>query len=197
MTSITRLFASALTAAAISCVSLGSAVAAPVFSITGPPSVSVGSTFGLSVVATDVTDLYAYQLDVTFDPTLFQATGVSQGGFLPSGGTTFFDGGTIDNVLGTISFVFDTLLGPGPGVSGGGELVALSFTSIGSGIGTFGLANVIALDSALNDIPVGTQGLTVAAVPEPASWMLAGFALFAAFSTRRRNTDDVKAVSAA
>lgn len=188
MPSMIRSFQSLIAALAASTLLAGAAFAAPVFSVAGPATVASGSAFTLDVVASDVTDLYGFQFDVRFDPTRFQAQGTSEGGFLLGGGSTFFDGGTIDNVLGSISFVLDTLMGLGAGVDGSGVLASVAFTSVGSGVGVFELQNVLALDSALGEIAVGTASLNVNAVPEPAmlGLMLAAFGGLALAQRRRR-----------
>lgn len=133
---------------------------------------------GIDVVATDVTDLYAYQFSLSFNPAFLEATSVTEGGFLPSGGATFFDSGVIDNASGTISFVFGTLLSPVAGVTGSGVLVSLLFNTLQDGVNRLTLSDVIALNSNLDDIPVEVGGLTL--VPEPGSlWLLAAAVLIA------------------
>lgn len=152
--------------------STGTAWAAPTLSIVGPTSATIGSSWGVQVRASDVSDLYGYQFDLNFDASKFQAQGATEGVFLQSAGATFFDGGTIDNAAGSISFVFDTLLGAGPGVTGSGILAEFSFTAVTSGSGLFSLANVAAIDSSLADIGAQTEALLVNAVPEPATLAL-------------------------
>ena len=68
-----RQFLFAVTAAiAILASSLGSASAAPILSI-APTSTTVqaGHTFSVDVSIADVTDLFAYQFDLGFDPAMF------------------------------------------------------------------------------------------------------------------------------
>jgi Cohesin domain len=146
--------------------------AAPSFTLSSTPSVlEPGFVMPLDVNASALTDLYAYQLSVNYDPTLFRANAVTEGPFLASGGATFFDGGTIDNTAGEISFVLDTLLGPGPGVTGSGLLDAISFTVLRHGGGSISLSDVLALDSIGNVIAVTTPGLPLS-TPEPGSVVL-------------------------
>jgi hypothetical protein len=189
MHSVKRLARSILIAA--SALAAGSAMAAPTFAITGPSSITQGSTFTLAISATDVADLYAWQLDIAFNPVLFRAGGVTEGSFLKTGGSTYFDGGVADNAAGTISFAFDTLLGSGPGVSGSGTLAILSFTSIANSntYGNFAISDVSALNSSLASMTVATRALDVQVtpVPEPETWglMLAGLVGIAAVGRRR------------
>jgi hypothetical protein len=80
------------------------ASATPILNIE-PPSqvVHPGPSFSLDVLISNVADLYAFQFDLGFDPLILSATGVTEGPFLPSGGTTAFIPGTIDNSGGTVS----------------------------------------------------------------------------------------------
>jgi hypothetical protein len=134
-----------------------------------------GDSLSVDVVVNGVTDLYAFQFDLVFDPTKLQAISSSEGLFLPSGGTTFFVPGAIDNVNGVISFVADTLIGPVPGVTGNGDLASISFMAAASGTSFLNLTNLLFLDSTLNDIGnLTTTGGSVTieprtSVPEPST----------------------------
>lgn len=146
--------------------------------VAGPASnPSAGDTFEVDVDVSGITDLYAFQFDLTFDPTLLAADSVTEGAFLPSGGTTFFIPGTIDNVGGDVSANSDTLIAAIPGVSGGGTLVRFEFTALEGGTSALTFANEILLDSSLNDITADSTfqngSITVASpVPEPKTEML-------------------------
>jgi hypothetical protein len=168
----------ALAATVLALLPATAALAAPAFSITGPGgSVYNGATLTLSVNASDVADLFAYQFSIEFDPALFQAISVEKGDFLGPADAGFFDGGTIDNTAGSISLVFETLVGEVAGVTGSGLLNTIQFQVTGhSGVGSFSLLDVAALDSGINEFAVGTSSFTqVIAVPEPTSaWLLFG-----------------------
>ncbi|MBZ5634921.1 MAG: cohesin domain-containing protein [Acidobacteriia bacterium] len=141
----------------------------------GSASVGVGSTFSVPVTISGTSDLYAFQFDLSFDPSILQLQSVAEGPFLPSAGATFFIPATIDNVLGVASFTADSLLGPGPGAAGAGILASFNFQAFAGGTSTLSLANVILLDSNLNDIQFETTGggVIVTSVPEPASaWLI-------------------------
>jgi general secretion pathway protein D len=121
--------------------------------VVGPASnPSVGDTFSINVNVTNISDLYAYQLDLTYDPTLLSAVSVSEGPFLASGGTTFFIPGTIDNVGGSVTATADALIGAISGVNGSGTLLTFQFTAIGAGTSALNIANPTFLDSSFNDI---------------------------------------------
>jgi hypothetical protein len=110
-------------------------------------AVSVGDNFALDIKVSDVTDLFSFQFDIGFSPSILSATAITEGAFLPSGGFTFFIPGTIDNVLGTISFTADTLLSAPPGVNGSGVLATLSFQALAAGTSAVDLSSIILLDS--------------------------------------------------
>ncbi len=133
--------------------------------------VGIGQTFSLNISIANVINLYAYQFTVNFNPGVLSANSMSEGPLLKSGGTTFFDGGTINNSTGTISFTFDTMLGAGPGVNGSGVLTTANFTSLASGMTAITLSDVLFLDANFNTIPVTVSGgsVNVQAVPDESS----------------------------
>lgn len=194
MNRLFRRLETGLATATLAMLPLSAAIAAPTIALTGPASVERGAPFAVQVSALDVTDLYAFQFDVTFDPALFTASGVTEGAFLASGGTTFFDGGTIDNTSGVVSFVFDTLIGAIPGVSGSGVLARIDFNAadVAFSSGAFQLTDAMALDSSLDLVDVALRGQSVA-IPEPAalSLSLAALAVLGASSWRRRAAGSV------
>jgi len=145
--------------------------------VTSPSTVSQGSTFEVDVMTLNAVDLFDYQFDLTFNPGVLSAVGVSEGPFLSNGGTTFFLPGTIDNSGGTITLNADSLLGPIPGVSGSGVLVQFDFTALEPGLSNFAIQNVLLqdstgaiLDSTTNGGSVTVTGTSV--TPEPSSFSL-------------------------
>jgi general secretion pathway protein D len=158
----------------------------PMLSIAPSSSiVGAGNSISLDVIISSVTDLYAFQFDLSFDPGTVSAASIVEGGFLAGGGTTAFIPGTIDNVAGTITATADTLIGPGPGVIGSGTLAILTLTGLESGTSTIDLSNVILLDSNLGAINANLQSgsvtVTSTAVPEANTLVLliAGVSLLA------------------
>ncbi len=157
-----------------------------------PAAVRAGDSFTLDVGVADVADLYAFQFDVGFDPAILQAKAALEGDFLSAGGrTTLFWPGSIDNLAGTVSFAANTLVGPGPGVTGSGWVVHLSFQALTAGRSELTFGNVVLLDSALAEIaatPLGSA-VSVTSVPEPASVALyaMGLALLMTSARRMRN----------
>jgi hypothetical protein len=156
--------------------------------LTTATTATTGAMVDVDVTIADIADLYAYQFTLNFDQALFKVTGVSEGAFLATAGATFSDSGLVDNGNGTISFVFNTLLGPEAGASGSGNLLHITFEALGAGSSALGFSELMFLNSALNDInvDVAPSSIQTQAVPEPASYLLFGAALFAAGALRRR-----------
>jgi hypothetical protein len=187
--------------AALLSVACAQAWAVPTLNITpSPANATPGSSLGVDVTVSDIADLYTYQFSLAFDPTVLQAGTVSLGNFLEgSGVATFGDPGVLDNAAGTISWVFNTLLGPEAGVGGSGLLLHIDFNTLAPGTSGLNFSDVLFLDSSLADIAVNAVNgsVTVAAaptdVPEPATWMLVGLGAVAAATLRRRGLPAARA----
>src|SRR4051794_19576547 len=158
--------------AALMLAALPAAFGSPVISVqTGP--LGAGQTFTASIAITGVTGLYAFQFDLGFSRQVINALSITEGAFLPSGGSTFFIPGSINNAGGTITFTADSLLGSGPGVSGSGVLANVLFRGAGQGISPISISNAVALDPNLNPIVIATtDGQSPQIVPEPAGYLL-------------------------
>lgn len=186
-----RWAAAGLVAAAWLGAGLAPADASPTLSLS-PSATTVfkNQAFTVNVLAGDVADLFGYQFDVGFDPSRYRVVGVDEGPFLLTGGSTFFSPGTIDNAAGTVSFVFDSIFGGVSGVGGSGLLATIDFVALAdtTGPGTIGLANVTALDSALDTIALApVASAVVSVIPEPEVWALLPVGLLAVAAWRRRS----------
>ena len=153
--------------------------ATPIISVSPPASaVNVGDSVSVDIVISGAVDLYAFQFDVGFNPSVLSATSIVEGAFLPSGGTTIYLPGTISNVSGTISFTADSLETAINGVTGAGQLATVTFQAIGAGSSPVNVLNVTLLDSTLSGIADTEQAGTIratassAAVPEPSTFAL-------------------------
>lgn len=176
-----------IAAAAISMLAMGAAQADPVISLNVSPSpAGVGNTVLVDVVISGAVDLYAYQFSLLFNPAVLQATTSAEGSFLPTGGSTFFVGGTVDNTAGAVNFTVGSLLGLLPGVSGNGTLATLSFNAAAIGSSTLSFRDVLLLDSELLDITSTSQGGAVSVVPEPSAWLMFGLGLVGVAGLARR-----------
>jgi Cohesin domain/PEP-CTERM motif len=155
----------------------------PAATVIGP-----GQTFSVDIVIGGVIDLFAFQFDLTFDPTIIAASSVTEGPFLPTGGPTSFFEGFIDNANGEITFTADTLLGAIPGVTGSGTLVTATFAALAPGISGITPSNVILLDSSLVTVPASVEDATVSVVPAPATVLLlaSGALAWGVFWRRKR-----------
>lgn len=111
------------------------------------------TNFTVRVRIRDVTDLYAWQFKMTFDPTLMQCLSVTEGEFLRNVGPTMFPGAVIDNIAGSI-LAACTLLVP-PGASGGCVLAYVTFHCKAAGESTLNMdyPDTFLLDSSGNPIP--------------------------------------------
>ena len=95
--------------------------------------IHTGDTFTLDIRAEDVTDLAGWQFDITFDLAILEAINVSEGDFLKAdGGTTFFQGGSIDNAAGKITGLSGARLSA-QGVTGTGTLLQVRFKAKSGG----------------------------------------------------------------
>ena len=183
--------------------------AAPIISIDPATTlVRAGEAFNLNVLvgatddgaADDVSDLFAYQFGVVFNPLLLNATHVSEGPFLSGAGETFFIPGVIDNVAGEITFNANTLIGPGAGVTGAGSLLNVAFLAVAPGTSPVSVVFNTASGDALFDsagieiVPFSTVPgdvtVAAAAAPEPGTllFIATGFAAYAVRRKRRVRT---------
>jgi hypothetical protein len=142
----------------------GPALAAPTaasVSLTATPSVSVGDTVALDLGLLGTTDIYAYDVTLTFDPAVLAYVDGSATG--PTGG---FD--SVEKSDGSVTLVHSRL-GTSPALSG--DLAATaSFTAVGSGSASIDATAVSLVDetgetTALTD--AATASVDVAAIPTP------------------------------
>jgi len=99
-------------------------------------AVQVGETFTVNVMISDVSNLYGWQINVTFNPGVLGVVRVEEGPFLESVNATMWPKPSIDNstgyVLATSSFTPPYTSIPA-GASGSGQLATITFSVKASG----------------------------------------------------------------
>ena len=161
--------------------------AVPTLSVAATPNpAQVGSPVALDVLIAGVADLFGYQFSLAFNPAVFQVTGAIEGAFLPTAGATLFDGGTVNNTLGTVTLAFGSLTGPVAGANGGGVLARINFSVARAGSSSLTFSDVILLDSNLATITAQATNGMLTAVPEPASYALFALGLAGLAAWRQR-----------
>jgi hypothetical protein len=139
-------------AAIILACGVASATTEPIVNITPPTqTVTIGSFPEIAIEIAGISDLYAFQLSLSYDPSIVAAQTVIEGGFLPAGGTTIFIPGSINNMMGNITFIVDSLVGDIPGATGSGILSEITFEALAPG------TTLITLSDALFWIPALTN----------------------------------------
>jgi hypothetical protein len=125
--------------------------------VVGPPP-KIGEAFNVDITIADVMDLYTWQVGLTFDSTVLEALGITEGEFLKRGGVpTLWTPGSIDNTNGIIHYSACSITGPNPGVDGSGQLMSVTFEVKTSGESTLVPTDVLLLYSDLTPIePVNT-----------------------------------------
>ncbi|MCU1476455.1 MAG: hypothetical protein JWQ64_1148 [Subtercola sp.] len=130
-------------------------------SLTATPSVSVGDTVDIGLKLVGATDIFAYDVTLTFDPAVLSYVDGSATG--PTGG---FD--SVEKSTGSITLV-NSRLGTSPALSGDLASIA-TFTAVGSGDASIAASTVSLVDetgatTALSD--AATADVVVAAAPTP------------------------------
>ncbi len=167
-----------------------------------PKDVVVGGTFEVGVIVRDISDLFAYDVELSYDPTALAVVSITDGNALsPSNPIDFLS--FFDNSIGEAS-ASDTMERPNPGVTIGalgGLLFIIKFQALAVG------STIIEFDTICGDPPadlfctqlldsnnpsllipyLSVAGIVNIAqrVPEPALMALLGLGLAAAAGRRR------------
>ena len=127
----------------------------------GSQTVTAGTDFTVDVNISGVSNLYGYQFDLLFNPSVLSAVSSSEGSFLSKGGSTFFIPGTNDNTHGVVAATADTLLSNSKGASGSGTLVAFTFDAIKSGVSNITISGADFSNASSGSISTSTFGGSV------------------------------------
>ena len=123
--------------------------------------IHTGDTFTLDILAENITDFAGWQFDIVFDSTILEAINVSEGDFLNTdGGTTFFQGGSIDNAAGKIGGLNAARLST-QGVNGTGVLLQVRFKAKSAGETELALRNFEFAASTGDSIPAGPHEIRI------------------------------------
>jgi hypothetical protein len=143
--------------------------------ISSATTVGLGQTVTVNVTVTNVTapGLFSYQLTLTYNNTLLNATSATippDHMLKPATPSNIFiiDPGTINQTAGNVTFAL-TMLGAEAGKTGNGTLVTVTFTGLLQGNCTIDLphADLILVDADTLEIAVGTiNPITVQIIPE-------------------------------
>jgi len=118
-------------------------------------------------------DLYAFQFDLIFNPSVLEAVSVTEGSFLRHQGPTVFVPGTISNSAGRISLTAGSLIGPIAGASGDGPLAGITFTALANGTSNIRIGNPVLLDSTLAPVTASLEaGVVQVGIPEPSTFYI-------------------------
>jgi len=174
-------------------------------------SVNVGDTFTLSLDIGKLTQhlrscgffcfinessLFAWQVEIDYDPNVFQALQVDEGTFLPGTDTTTWFPGFIDDTNGSISFILESLTNGSSGVNTdltGGQLLTVTFQALAASLGstisiapgscfqaTIDLGTTdCTISTFLNTSATATVSVASSAVPEPSLWLVNALMLLA------------------
>ena len=123
--------------------------------------IHAGDTFTLNIRAENIADLAGWQFDIAFDPAVLEAVNVSEGDFLKTDdGTTFFQGGTIDNAAGKITGLSAARLSA-EGVTGTGTLLQVRLKAKSGGETELALQNFQFGSVTGDSIPAGPHQIRI------------------------------------
>lgn len=124
-------------------------------------TVNASNTFVVTIGCVPQQPVKAFELKLSFNPSLVRVVSVSEGDLF-DGYQTFFNGGEIDNTAGRIINIYNLIVGPGT-VTGAGSLVIINFTARStSGTSALSLYDVrLTNESDYLSISVVSGGVTI------------------------------------
>ena len=130
-------------------------------------TVNASTSFSVTVNCVPEEPVKAFELKLSFNPSLVQVISVSEGDIF-DGYTTFFSPGVIDNSVGTIVNIYNLIVGPG-NITGAGSLVVINCTARStSGTSPLSLYDVrLTNETGYIDISVSSGSVTVTGGSSP------------------------------
>jgi hypothetical protein len=114
---------------------------------------NLGQSFSIDVTVSNVVDLYAWEIELSWAPSLLGTISVTEGSFLRSGGDTFFIYSWNDTQGHTL--IDCTLVGQIVGVNGSGVLATVTFFVLDLGETSLDLHDEVLLDH--NEVQITCQ----------------------------------------
>jgi chitodextrinase len=132
-------------------------------------TVNASTSFSVTVNCVPEEPVKAFELKLSFNPSLVQVISVSEGDIF-GGYTTFFSPGVIDNSGGTIVNIYNLIVGPG-NITSAGSLVVINCTARStSGTSPLSLYDVrLTNETGYIDISVSSGSVTVTGGSNPPS----------------------------
>jgi hypothetical protein len=128
-------------------------------------TVPIDQNLTISLTISGVSDLYGWEIQLTWNSTLLDALDASEGQFLKAAGSTFFNYDV--NATEGSMFIECTLTGDIPGVNGDGTLATVTFESLAlAGSVSLHLADVELSDPNSNSIYCSSSDGTVTVIRE-------------------------------
>jgi hypothetical protein len=139
----------------------------PTISSQGNSTAFVGSDYNVNIVASGVTNFYAYQFDINYNPGVLQFQGVSFSDILGNSSQQFCtDSSSWAISPGTVANVACTRIVSG-GVTGTGNLAAVRFRVVGAGTSDNIISNVIVSNPSAQAMAVTLQSSTLTSTNPP------------------------------
>jgi len=122
-----------------------------------PPTLNgtvIGQEFTVNLMIRDAYQIRSWQAGLTFNATLLNCTGFSEGEFLKNVGSTLWQAGTINNTAGVITIHTAVLLGLENNATGDGRLAYLTFKVKAPGVSDLHLRDVKVIKGVATEVPI-------------------------------------------
>ena len=133
----------------------------PAISAQGEPTAFVGNDYDVNIVASGISNLYAYQFDLGFNPNVLEFQGITFTNLLGNNDQKFCTNSSSWTIgQDTVANVACTRIISG-GINGDGALATAKFRVVGVGESINTLSNVIASNPSAQQITVASQSSTL------------------------------------